>query len=102
MGAIWPARWQFWHLAWRMGAMSLAKVRVWPPLSSAASSQAGRAKNMAATNCFRGVGILKWAPWRISRPFFAVEASKRPMASDYVAPDGAKQGVADFVVAVQR
>jgi hypothetical protein len=79
-----------------MGAMSLAKVTGWPPLTSAAPSQAGRAKNIAATNCFRGVGILKCAPWLDFSAVDLAEASKRPAATDYVAPDGAKQGVADL------
>src|SRR5579862_5230933 len=94
MGAICPARWQFWHLAWRMGAMSLAKVTGWPPLTSAALSQAGRARNIAVTNCFRGVGILKCSPWLDFSAVELAEASKHPMGSDYVAPDAAKQGVA--------
>src|SRR4029079_12760613 len=95
MGAICPARWQFWHLAWRMGAMSLAKVTGWPPLTSAAPSQAGRAKNMAAANCFRGVDIVKCALGLDFSAVELVEASKHPMDSDYGAHDGAKQGVAD-------
>src|SRR5260221_8261789 len=95
MGAICPARWQFWHLAWRMGAMSLANVTGWPPLTSAALSQAGTAKNMANANCLRGVRILKCAPWLDFSAVLLVEASKRFARSDYVAPDAAKQGVAD-------
>jgi hypothetical protein len=82
-----------------MGAMSLAKVTGWPPLTSAAPSHAGTAKNIANANCFpRGftmldVGILKCAPWLDFSAVELVEASQHPMASDYGVTDGGKQGV---------
>ena len=50
--------------------MSLAKVTGWPPLTSAAPSQAGTAKNMRGYKLFSRCGHLKVCSLaEISRPF---------------------------------